>query len=47
METLKNLGTDFHHVFVDGDAKSQQLARVLVLLDIPFLITVIVCHFIK
>jgi len=42
METLKNLGNDFHHVFVDGDAKSAQMARVLVWLDIPLLFAIFV-----
>lgn len=47
METLKNLKNDLYHVFVDGDAKSQQLARVLVLLDIPLMFVVLlVCHFV-
>jgi hypothetical protein len=47
METLKNLRDDLHHVFIDGDAKSQQLARVLVLLDIPLMFVVLlVCHFV-
>jgi hypothetical protein len=45
MKTLKDLQNDFHHVFVDGDAKSQQLARILVLLDIPLVFAVlIICH---
>ena len=47
METLKNLKNDLHHVFIDGDAKSQQLARVFMLLDIPLMIIVLlVCHFV-
>jgi hypothetical protein len=47
METLKNLGNDLHHVFIDGDAKSQQLARVFMLLDIPLLFVVLlICHFV-
>ncbi len=47
METLKNLKNDLHHVFIDGDAKSQQLARVLMLLDIPLMFVVLlVCHFV-
>ena len=45
METLKNLKNDLHHVFVDGDAKSQQMARILVLLDIPLVcVVLIICH---
>jgi|GEM_PF-1138146 len=47
METLKNLENDLHHVFIDGDAKSQQLARVFMLLDIPLMVIVLlVCHFV-
>ena len=47
MKTLKNIKEDLHHVFVDGDAKSQQLARVLVILDIPLLFALlIICHFV-
>ena len=47
MEALKNLENDLHHVFIDGDAKSQQLARVFMLLDIPLMIIVLlVCHFV-
>jgi hypothetical protein len=47
METLKNLKNDLHHVFIDGDAKSQQLARVFMLLDIPLMFVVLlVCHFV-
>ena len=37
MEALKNLKDDLHHVFIDGDAKNQQLSRVFMLLDIPLL----------
>jgi hypothetical protein len=45
MEALKNLKNDLHHVFVDGDAKSQQMARILVLLDIPLVFAVLIlCH---
>jgi hypothetical protein len=47
MGTLKKIKTDFHHVFVDGDAKNQELARVFVLLDIPLLCAIlIICHFV-
>jgi len=47
METLRNIKTDFYHVFVDGDAKSQELARVFVLLDIPLLCAILLsCHFV-
>jgi hypothetical protein len=47
MKTLKNIKDDLHHVFIDGDAKSQQLARVLVILDIPLLFAVLIfCRFI-
>jgi hypothetical protein len=47
METLKNIKTDLHHVFVDGDAKNQELARVFILLDIPLLLVIlIICHFV-
>ena len=47
METMKNLKNDLHHVFIDGDAKSQQLARVFMLLDIPLMVVVLlVCHFV-
>jgi hypothetical protein len=42
MKTLKNLANDFHHVFVDGDAKSTQMARVLVWLDIPLICVVLI-----
>jgi len=47
MKTLKNLKNDLHHVFIDGDAKSVQLARVFMLLDIPLMVIVLlVCHFV-
>jgi hypothetical protein len=47
METLKELKDDLHHVFIDGDAKSQQLAHVFMLLDIPLMVVVLlVCHFV-
>lgn len=47
METLEDIKNDLHHVFIDGDAKSQQLARVLVLLDIPLVFLIlIICHFV-
>ena len=47
METLKHIKDDFHHVFVDGDAKSQELARVFVILDIPLLFAILlICHFV-
>lgn len=35
--TLNNIKTDLYHVFVEGNAKSQELARVFVLLAIPFM----------
>ena len=47
METLKNIKTELHHVFVDGDASSYQIAHILVLLDIPLLFAVLlICHFV-
>jgi len=47
MKTLENIKNDLHHVFVDGDAKSPQIARILVLLDIPLLLAILViCHFV-
>jgi hypothetical protein len=47
METLKNIKTELHHVFVDGDAKSQEIAHVLALLDIPLIfIVLLICHFV-
>ena len=48
METaVKNIKNDFQHVFVEGDAKSQQLARVFILLDIPLMIMILYfCHFV-
>ena len=48
MKTLvKNLKTDLYHVFVMGDAKSQELAHVLVLMDVPLMFLVlIICHFV-
>lgn len=47
METLKNIKNDFQHVFVEGNAKSHELARVFVILDIPLLFTVLlICHFV-
>jgi hypothetical protein len=47
METLEDIKNDLHHVFIDGDAKSQQIARVLVLLDIPLVFAIlIICHFV-
>ena len=47
METLKNIKTELHHVFVDGDAKSWEIAHVLVLLDIPLMFVVLlICQFV-
>ena len=47
METLKNIKTELHHVFVDGDAKSWEIAHILVLLDIPLMfIVLLICHFV-
>ena len=48
METaVKNIKNDFQHVFVEGNAKSQELARVLILLDIPLMIMILYfCHFV-
>ncbi len=42
MEALKTIKDDFRHVFVEGDAKNQQLARVFVILDIPLLFAVLI-----
>ncbi len=47
METIEDIKNDLHHVFIDGDAKSQQIARVFVLLDIPLVFVIlIICHFV-
>ncbi len=44
MKTLVNIKSDLQHVFVEGNAKSQEIARVALLLDIPliFLILLII-----
>jgi len=48
METIfKHFKSDFKHVFVEGDAESQELARVFVVLDIPLLLLILlVCRFV-
>ncbi|MGZ3763577.1 MAG: hypothetical protein ACXVB0_14465 [Mucilaginibacter sp.] len=38
--TIQNIKTDLYHVFVAGDAKSQELARVFLLLDIPLMLVI-------
>jgi hypothetical protein len=39
---LKTIKSDFHHVFVDGDAKGSQQLHVVILLGIPFLVLVLI-----
>lgn len=48
MKTIfSNLKSELYHVFVMGDAKSQELAHVLVLMDIPLMfIVLLICHFV-
>jgi hypothetical protein len=48
METiLKHFKSDFQHVFIEGDAESQELVRVFVVLDIPLMLLILlVCHFV-
>jgi|KBSMisStandDraft_5_1062788.scaffolds.fasta_scaffold6818437_1 hypothetical protein len=47
METLKDIKSELQHVFVEGDATSQQMAHILVLMDIPLMLLVlVVCHFV-
>ena len=42
MDILKTIKSDFHHVFVDGDAKGTEQLHVVVILGIPFLVLVVI-----
>ncbi|MDB5022546.1 MAG: hypothetical protein JWP78_301 [Mucilaginibacter sp.] len=42
MVTLKNIKSDFRHVFVQGDAKGREQLHVVIILGIPLLLAVII-----
>ncbi len=42
MLTLKTIKDDFHHVFVEGDAKGWEQLHVVIVLGIPLILAIII-----